>query len=192
VARAEFNQLEFLPEGLMNYIAWAILGMAGYSLVTLFVKLATRSNQFSSFLVLAIATVIVCTSALSIAALRGDARALGIRDFASSSALWAYATGLALTVAVVSLFRALSLGPASVVVPIYGMFIVGGAILGIVFLNEPPNLRKVLGIGLAAVSIFLIATSARGALSVIWRAAVWTSGVSRGLQSASSHTRADR
>jgi transporter family protein len=145
----------------MNYIAWAIIGMVGYSLVTMFVKLATRSGQFSSFLVLAIATSIVCTSTLSITALRGDTRGLVARDFASSSALWAYATGVSLTVAVASLFRALSLGPASVVAPIYGMFIVGGSILGMAFLNEPPNLRKLLGIGLAIVSIYLIATGAQ-------------------------------
>jgi drug/metabolite transporter (DMT)-like permease len=36
------------------------------------------------------------------------------------------------------------------------------SILGMVFLNKPPDLRKVLGIALAAVSIFLIATSVRG------------------------------
>jgi bacterial/archaeal transporter family protein len=127
-----------------------------------FICEARHSQQaFFELPVLAIATVIVCASAVSITALRGDTRAMGTRDFASSSALWAYATGLALTVAVLSLFRALSLGPASVVVPIYGMFIVGGAILGMVFLDEPPDLRKILGIALAAVSIFLIATSAR-------------------------------
>ena len=45
--------------------------------------------------------------------------------------------GLALTVAVTSLFHALSLGPANVVVPIYGMFIVGGSLLGVLFLGEP-------------------------------------------------------
>jgi bacterial/archaeal transporter family protein len=73
----------------MNYIAWAITGMVGYSLVTMFVKLATRSGQFSSFVVLAIATSIVCTSTLSIRALRGDTRGLVARDFGSSSALWA-------------------------------------------------------------------------------------------------------
>jgi transporter family protein len=56
-----------------------------------------------------------------------------------------------------SLFRALSLGPASIVVPIYGMFIVGGAILGILFLHEPVTTRKVIGISLAVVSVFLIA-----------------------------------
>jgi transporter family protein len=60
-------------------------------------------------------------------------------------------------VAVVSLFRALSLGPASIVVPIYGMFIVGGAMLGILFLHESLSARKLVGIGLAIISIFLIA-----------------------------------
>lgn len=89
-------------------------------------------------------------------------RGLEARDFTTPSAFWAYATGAALSVAVVSFFRALSLGPASVVVPIYGMFIVGGAVLGMLFLNEPANLRKLVGIGLAAVSVFLIATSTRG------------------------------
>jgi len=73
------------------------------------------------------------------------------------SALWTYATGIALTIAVVLLFRALSLGPASVVVPIYGMVIVGGAFLGMVFLDEPPTLRRLAGIALAVVSVFLIA-----------------------------------
>jgi transporter family protein len=145
----------------MNYIGWAVLGMIGYSLVTLFVKLATRGGQFSSFLVLAIATIIVTVSAVSIAVLRGDFRGLEVRDFGTPNAFWGYATGVALAVAVISLFRALSLGPASVVVPIYGKFIVGGAVLGMLFLNEPPNLRKLLGIGLAAVSVFLIATSTR-------------------------------
>ena len=146
----------------MNYVGWAILGMIGYSLVTLLVKLATRNGQFSSFFVLAIATVIVMACAVSVSIMRGDMRGLQARYFTTPSAFLAYATGIALTVAVVSLFRALSLGPASVVVPIYGMFIVGGALLGMLFLNEPPTLRKLVGIGLAAVSVFLIATSMRG------------------------------
>jgi drug/metabolite transporter (DMT)-like permease len=37
------------------------------------------------------------------------------------------------------------------------MFIVGGAVLGILFLHEPLTLRKAAGIGLAIISIFLIA-----------------------------------
>jgi bacterial/archaeal transporter family protein len=141
----------------MHYIAWALIGMVGYSLTTLLIKLATRSGQFSSFLVLGIACLIALITVWGITIARGDLQRLSARDFASSSAVLAYATGIALTVAVMSLFRALSLAPASIVVPIYGMFIVGGAILGILVLHEPFTLRKAAGIGLAVISIFLLA-----------------------------------
>jgi transporter family protein len=94
---------------------------------------------------------------VTITLMRGDLRYVSAKDFASPSAWFAYATGIALTVAVSSLFRALSLGPASIVVPIYGMFIVGGAVLGMVFLHEPLTARKLAGIGLAVISIFLLA-----------------------------------
>ena len=47
----------------MSYITWALIGMVGYSFTTLLVKFATRSGQFSSFLVLAIACVITFTTA---------------------------------------------------------------------------------------------------------------------------------
>ena len=140
-----------------NYIAWALIGMVGYSFTTLFVKLATRSGQFSSFLVLAIACVFTFTAAVAITLARGDLQNVTAKDFASPSAGFAYATGLALTVAVMSLLRALSLGPASIVVPIYGMFIAGGAVLGIIFLHEPLTARKAAGLALAVVSICLIA-----------------------------------
>jgi transporter family protein len=117
----------------MNHITWALIGMVGYSLTTLLVKFATRTGQFSSFLVLAVACVITLVSALCIVIIRGDLQHVSVKDFVSPSAWFTYATGIALTVAVMSLFRALSLGPASIVVPVYGMFIVGGAILGIFF-----------------------------------------------------------
>jgi transporter family protein len=141
----------------MNHITWALIGMVGYSFTTLMVKFATRSGQFSSFLVLAIACVITMITVVSITLVRGDLQSVSAKDFTSSNAWYAYATGIALTVAVMSLFRALSLGPASIVVPIYGMFIVGGAVLGILFLHEPLTARKVVGIGLAVISIFLLA-----------------------------------
>jgi hypothetical protein len=55
--------------------------MVGYSLTTLLVKLATRSGQFSSFLVLAIACVITFTSAVCIALVRGDLQRVSAKDF---------------------------------------------------------------------------------------------------------------
>ena len=64
-------------------------------------------------------------------ALPGELRALF--DLDRGSLFWAIIAGISLTVAVSSLFHALSLGPANVVVPIEGVFIVGGA-LGIVVL----------------------------------------------------------
>jgi transporter family protein len=141
----------------MNYITWALIGMAGYSFTTLLVKLSTRSGQLSAFVVLAFACIITLTSTVCITLARGDWHSVRARDLLSPSALLAYAAGIALAVAVTSLFRALSLGPASVVVPIYGMFIVGGAVLGILFLHEPLTFRKAAGIGLAVVSIILLA-----------------------------------
>jgi len=66
------------------------------------------------------------------------------------------AAGTALSVAVMSLFRALELGPASVVVPIYGMFIVGGFVLGVVLLDDAITLPKTIGLIAAIASIYLI------------------------------------
>ena len=56
-----------------------------------------------------------------------------------------------------ALFHALSLGPANVVVPIYGMFIIGGSLLGIVFLGEPMAWHKLAGLVAAVIGIILIA-----------------------------------
>src|ERR1700754_1423818 len=97
------------------YVVWALIGMVGYSFTTLFVKLAVRTGHISSFAVLAVATAMVAVSSVAIAVMRGELAT--ISDHADVAALlWACATGLSLTIAVSSLFRALALGPASVVV----------------------------------------------------------------------------
>ena len=142
----------------MNHIAWAALGMVGYSLTTLFVKLATRTGTFGAFAVLSIATAIVAISAAANAYVGGAFAGRSAADFGKPGALYAYATGIVLTIAVGSLFKGLSLGPASVVVPIYGMFILGGAVLGILILGEPLTVRKSLGLLLAVAGIYLVAT----------------------------------
>jgi bacterial/archaeal transporter family protein len=100
--------------------------------------------------------MVVATST-TIIILRGDMRAFSPDNLTSADGLFALGTGVALVVAVVFCFLALSEGPARVVVPIYGMFIVGGAVLGLIFLHEPFTLRKALGILLAAISVYLIA-----------------------------------
>jgi len=140
---------------LQSYILWALLGMAGYSFMTLFVKIAERSSTVSTYMVLAVSTTIVAIVAIAIVAMRGELKTL-LFELDREPLLWAIAGGIALTIAVSSLFHALSLGPANVVVPIYGMFIVGGSLLGVLFLGEPMGWHKIVGLVAAVAGVVLI------------------------------------
>ncbi len=135
------------------YVIWALIGMTGYSFTSLFVKLAARAGM-SGTAVLAVASVVVLVAAVGIVAWRGE---LTAATFARTGFGWSLVAGVALAVAVSSFFRALALGPASVVVPIYGLFIAGGAILGLLVLHEPLTARKAAGLVSALVAIWLLA-----------------------------------
>jgi transporter family protein len=141
----------------MNYIVWALIGMAGYSSTTLFVKLATRDHSLSGFRVLALSVSIVFLSVWATTLATGGANMAAWRGLKGANIGWTVAAGISLSIAVSSLFRALAMGPASVVVPIYGMFIVGGALLGVFFLGEPLPPSKCVGLALAVVGTCLIA-----------------------------------
>ena len=141
---------------MQSYIFWALLGMVGYSFTTLFVKLAERSGEASTYMVLAVSTSIVAIFAIAMVTIRGELKPL-LFELERPPLLWAIAGGIALTIAVNALFHALSLGPANVVVPIYGMFIVGGSLLGVLFLGEPMAWHKVAGLAAAVIGIVLIA-----------------------------------
>ena len=138
-----------------TYILWALLGMAGYSFMTLFVKLAERGGNVSTYMVLAVATTIVPIVAFSVVAWRGELRTL-LFDLETPPLLWAIAGGIALTVSAFSLFYALSIGPANIVVPIYGMFIVGGSVLGVVVLGEAMPWHRIVGLVAAVIGVILI------------------------------------
>jgi transporter family protein len=142
-----------------SYLVWAMIGMVGYSCTPLFLKLTLAGGRVSAFLVLTLCGLIVFPTAATITYARGGLSALS--NITGQDLLLTAATGISLAVAVNSLFLALTTGPASVVVPVYGMFIVGGAVLGILFLHEPLTLRKALGILCAALSIYLIAANPR-------------------------------
>lgn len=139
-----------------TYVLWALLGMLGYSFMTLFVKLAERNGSASTYMILTVSTTIVAVVAIAVVASRGELKPL-ILELERPPLLWAIAAGIALVVAVFSLFHALSLGPNNVVVPIYGMFIVGGALLGVLVLGEPMPWYRVAGLIAAVVGVVLIA-----------------------------------
>ena len=137
----------------MNHLFWAFGAMVSYSFVFLFVKLAQR--ELPVFTVMSVAIFVLMATTTLVTAVTGEWDVtVGDRVHLA----YAVVAGLGLAGAVVGYFRALSLGPVSAVVPVYGLFIVGGAVLGIVVLNEPLTLRKALGVAFAACSVFLIAT----------------------------------
>jgi transporter family protein len=138
-----------------SYVLWALLGMACYSLMTLFMKLAEKSGSASTYMVLAVSTTIVPLFAFALVVIRGELKSLFF-ELEQPPLLWAIAAGLVLTVAVGSLFHALSLGPANVVVPIYGMFIVGGPLLAVLLLGEPMSWSKIAGLVAAVIGVILI------------------------------------
>ncbi len=137
----------------VNYVVWALVAMVCYSFAFLFMKIAMRG--LPTFTVMPIAVLTLAVGATTVAALFGE---WSVPSVTSRSVGFAVAAGVCLAGAVVGYFRALSTGPVSVVVPIFGMFLVGGALLGVVVLGEGITVKKALGIGFGAVAIVLIAT----------------------------------
>ncbi|WP_121741482.1 EamA family transporter [Natronorubrum halophilum] len=64
--------------------------------------------------------------------------------------------GVLLAVGLLAYYRALALGPVSVVVPIYGLFIAVSSIIGIVALEESLTTRTAMGIGFAVLAVVLM------------------------------------
>jgi transporter family protein len=68
----------------------------------------------------------------------------------------ALGAGLAYGLALVFFFIALRRGPASVVVPLSGMYILIPAVLGFIFLKEQVTVSHVLGLVCAALAVFFL------------------------------------
>lgn len=137
----------------MSYVLWALVAMVCYSFAFLFMKIAMQ--DLPAFTVMPIAVIILALGATTVAALFGD---WSVSSLTSRSVPFAFAAGLCLTGAMVGYFRALSTGPVSIVVPVFGMFLVGGALLGIVVLGEAVTAKKALGIAFGGLAVILIAT----------------------------------
>ena len=68
----------------------------------------------------------------------------------------AVASGLAAGVASVLFYVAIRKGPASVVMPLTGMYILIPALLGFIFLKEPLTVTHVLGLTCAGLAVFFL------------------------------------
>lgn len=138
----------------MRYLWWALLALVGYTLVAPLVKLATAEIPSNVVLLISNSILLVAAAAVVLAADMSVAQYL-----THSHAIYAYGAGIALTVGILAYYQALATGPISVVVPIYGLFIVTSSLAGVVLLEEPLTARKVAGVGFAVLAVYLTATT---------------------------------
>ncbi|WP_144901157.1 EamA family transporter [Halobellus captivus] len=138
----------------MSYLPWAILALAAYALVAPFMRVATTGTAKipSNVATMMANTILVVLTAAVVIYNQENAVAYVTHPKAGYVAI----AGVCLTVGILAYYRALSLGPVSVVSPIFGMFLVLSSVLGIVFLNESVTARKALGIGLGIVAVYLV------------------------------------
>ncbi|WP_243700348.1 EamA family transporter [Halorussus pelagicus] len=134
----------------MNYIAWAVVALVGYSIFTPLASLAT--NRIPSTVVALVANSMLALSAAAVIVYRDEPV---VTHLTGENAIYMYAAGVFLSVGIIAYYRALGSGPVSVVVPIFGMFLVGSSLIGVAFLNDPLTAKKVAGIVLAAVGMYL-------------------------------------
>jgi transporter family protein len=134
----------------MRYIGWALLALASYSAVPPLMRYVTQEIPSD-------VAVVVTNGMLTVGAI-GLVLATDKPFFSSLTHQRApamYLAGIALAVGIVAFYRALSMGPVSVVVPIFGLFIATSSIVGFLVLEETFTLRKALGITLALVAVYL-------------------------------------
>lgn len=137
----------------MEYLFWVIIGLVAYSVVAPIVSIITKDVQPTVGLFLS--TVVFLLITFTVMVITGTANPAYATN---SESIYVYAAGVCLAIGIVSYVFALELGPVSVVVPIYGMFIVGSSVLGIVFLNEELTATRIAGIVCAIISITLAAS----------------------------------
>ena len=136
----------------MNYLPWALLALLAYTFVAPLMSVAT--TDVPSDVAVVVSNSMLVIAALAVVAVSNEP----VLDYLTHpDAPYMYAAGICLAVGILAYYRALSLGPVSVVVPIFGMFIVTSSLIGVAALDEPLTARKVAGIGFAALAVYLTA-----------------------------------
>jgi transporter family protein len=134
-----------------RYLALSLVAFGAYSLVAPLLKIAmqelpsTPAVFISNFVLLVVAGIAM--------AWRGVSPVPYLRHPKTPHIV---GIGVLLTVGLLTYYRALELGPVSIVVPIYGLFIAISSIIGIVVFDEAVTTRKVAGIGFAVLAIALM------------------------------------
>src|ERR1700761_8012714 len=141
------------PETLSSWQLWAVLSAVFAALTAIFAKVGVEG--INSDLATLIRTVIVLVTLSLILLATGQLTSPG--PIPSKSWLFLLLSGLGTGASWLCYFRALKLGPATLVAPIDKLSVVLVALFGVVFLGERPSLNGWIGIALIASGAVLIA-----------------------------------
>jgi transporter family protein len=134
----------------LGYLGMTIVALVAYTVFPLLVNRASQEIPIS--VVTLVATTMLAVGSLLVVIYQ-DVDVLPYLTSARAPSV--YVAGLALTVGIIAYYHALANGPVSVVVPVFGMFVVTSSILSILLLNESFTLRKGLGIVFAAIATYI-------------------------------------
>ena len=134
-----------------RYVWLSIFAFLSYSLVAPLLSIAMLELP-STLAVFLSNSVMFLTVGLVV-----RARGLSVRPyFRHPRTPYILAMGVLLTIGLLTYYRALALGPVSIVVPIYGLFIVVSSLVGIVAFEETVTPRKLAAIALSVLAIALM------------------------------------
>lgn len=136
----------------MQYLLWVMVALVAYSLTPPLTSVITEDVPPETALFLTTAVFLVL--AFGVMVLTGT---VDPSYAVVPAAAYIYVAGVFLSVGILAYFAALKAGPVSVVVPIYGMFIVGSSVIGIVALDEALTPTRAGGILCAFLAIYLTA-----------------------------------
>ncbi len=136
----------------MSYVGWVLIAMVGYGIMAILLKSSLK--HFPPETAVFVTNAILAVAALLWALYRG----VKIQEHLAFNqpTLLLIVAGMVLSVSVISFYMALSRGPASVVVPMFGMNIAIVSLLAFLVLGEPLNAFRLSGIALALGAIFLL------------------------------------
>jgi len=141
------------PETYPSWLIWAFLSAAFAALTAIFAKIGVE--DINSDLATMIRTVVVLVSLALILFATGQFNRAG--PISTRSWIFLVLSGLGTGASWIGYFRALKLGPATLVAPIDKLSVVLVALFGVVFLGERPSLNGWVGIALIAAGAVLIA-----------------------------------
>ena len=141
------------PDTYPSWLVWALFSAGFAALTAIFAKIGVE--DINSDLATLIRTVVVLISLSLILFATGQFSQSG--PISTRSWVFLVLSGLGTGASWICYFRALKLGPATLVAPIDKLSVVLVALFGVVFLGERPSFNGWVGIALIAAGAVLIA-----------------------------------